>query len=67
MENNNEQTNINELIKDIDNKIEEVTSDPSYDEKEGKEQMDAIYDYIKKHPKETEEILKNIKEAAEEE
>ena len=58
MENNNEQTNINELIKDIDTKIDKVTSDPSYDEKVGKEQMDAIYDYIKNHPKETEEILK---------
>lgn len=67
MENNSDQANINELIKDIDSKIEEVTSDPSYDEKEGKEQMDAIYDYIKKHPKETEEILKTIKESAEEE
>ena len=67
MENNNEQTNINELIKDIDNKIVEVTSDHSYDEKEGKEQMDAIYDYIKNHPKETEEILKTIKNASEEE
>jgi len=62
MENNNERNNINELINNIDEKINEISSSSLYDEKEGKEQMDAIYDYMKNHPKESEEILKLIEE-----
>lgn len=67
MDNSNEQKNIDELIKTIDRKIDEVKADESYDEKDGKEQMDAIYDYLKENPKDTEEVLKNIKESTEQE
>ena len=66
MENNNEQIELNELIKDLDNKIDELTADSSYDEKEGKKQMDAIYDYMEKHPEAAEEVLKTINESEEE-
>ncbi len=65
MENNYEQKDINELIKEIDKKLEEIKSNPAYDEKEGKEQINQIYEYIKKHPQATNDILTNLKEKIE--
>ena len=53
---------LNELIKEIDAKIEEIKNDPSYNEDEGKEQLKKMQDYIKKHPKTSEEIIKSIDE-----
>lgn len=52
----------NEMIKEIDAKIEEIKNDPSYNEDEGKEQLKKMQDYIKKHPKTYEEIIKSIDE-----
>ena len=66
MENNSTQKDINELINEIDAKIEEIKNDPSYNEEEGKEQVQKMYDYIKDHPQATEEILKTLKEKVEE-
>lgn len=51
---------LNELIKEIDAKIEEIKNDPSYNEDEGKEQLKKMQDYIKEHPKTSEEIIKSI-------
>lgn len=51
---------LNEMIKEIDAKIEEIKNDPSYNEEEGKEQLRKIQGYIKKHPKTFEEIIKSI-------
>lgn len=51
---------LNELIKEIDAKIEEIKNDPSYNEEEGKEQLRKIQGYIKEHPKTSEEIIKSI-------
>lgn len=51
---------INELIEEIDAKIEEIKNDPSYNEEEGKEQLRKMQDYIKEHPKTAEEIIKFI-------
>lgn len=59
------QKDINTLIKEIDEKIDEIKSNPDYDEKSGKEQMQQIYDYIEKHPQATDDILKQIKEKIE--
>ena len=53
---------LNELIKEIDAKIEEIKNDPSYNEDEGKEQLNKMQDYIKEHPKTSEEIIKSIDE-----
>lgn len=53
---------LNEMIKEIDAKIEEIKNDPSYNEDEGKEQLKKMQDYIKKHPKTSEEIIKSIDE-----
>ena len=49
---------LNELIKDT--KIEEIKNDPSYNEEEGEEQLRKMRDYIRKHPKTPEEIIKSI-------
>lgn len=51
---------LNELIKEIDAKIEEIKNNPSYNEDEGKEQLKKMQDYIKEHPKTSEEIIKSI-------
>ena len=51
---------LNELIEEIDAKIEEIRNDPSYNEEEGKEQLRKMQDYIKEHPKTSEEIIKFI-------
>mgnify|MGYP004612148303 CR=1 FL=1 len=51
---------LNEMIKEIDAKIEEIKNDPSYNEEEGKEQLRKMQDYIKEHPKTSEEIIKSI-------
>lgn len=67
MENNSVQKDINELINEIDTKIDEIKNNPSYNEEEGKKQVQEMYDYIKKHPQATEDILKNLKEKIEEE
>ena len=61
MENNSVQKDIHELIEEINAKIEEIKNDPSYNEDEGKEQIQKMYDYIKDHPQATEEILESIK------
>ena len=53
---------LNELIEEIDAKIEEIKNDPSYNEDEGKEQLKKMQDYIKEHPKTSEEIIKSIDE-----
>ena len=53
---------LNELIKEIDAKIEEIKNDPSYNEEEGKEQLKKMQDYIKEHLKTSEEIIKSIDE-----
>ena len=53
---------LNELIKEIDAKIEEIKNDPSYNEDEGKEQLKQMQDYIKEHLKTSEEIIKSIDE-----
>ena len=53
---------LNEMIKEIDAKIEEIKNDPSYNEEEGKEQLRKIQGYIKEHPKTSEEIIKSIDE-----
>ena len=53
---------LNEMIKEIDSKIEEIKNDPSYNEDEGKEQLKKMQDYIKEHPKTSEEIIKSIDE-----
>lgn len=66
MENDNVQKNINDLIKEIDEKIDEVKSNPSYNEEEGIEQVQKMYDYIKNHLQATEDILKTLKEKIEE-
>ncbi len=62
MENNSAQKDINELINEIDVKIEEIKNDPSYNEEEGKKQVQEMYDYIKEHPQATEEALKSLKD-----
>lgn len=62
MENNSTQKDINELINEIDTKIDEIKNDPSYNEEEGKKQVQEMYDYIKEHPQATEEILKSLKD-----
>lgn len=51
---------LNEMIKEIDAKIEEIKNDPSYNEEEGKEQLRKFQGYIKEHPKTSEEIIKSI-------
>lgn len=51
---------LGELIKEIDAKIEEIKNDPSYNKEEGKEQLRKMQDYIKEHPKTSEEIIKSI-------
>ncbi len=66
MENDSVQKDINELINEIDIKIDEIKNDPSYNEEEGKKQVQEMYDYIKEHPQATEDILKNLKEIIEE-
>lgn len=66
MDNNSTQKDINELINEIDLKIEEIKNNPSYNEEEGKEQVQAMYNYIKEHPQATEDILKTLKEKIEE-
>ena len=53
---------INELVEEIDAKIEEIKNDPSYNEEEGKEQLRKMQDCIKEHPKTSEEIIKFIDE-----
>lgn len=56
---------INELISEIDAKIEEIKSNSDYNEEEGKEQIQKMYDYIKNHPQATEDILKTFKDKIE--
>lgn len=66
MEKDSVQKDINELINEIDIKIDEIKNDPSYNEEEGKKQVQEMYDYIKEHPRAIEDILKNLKEIIEE-
>ena len=49
----NQTSDINKVIEDIDAKMEEVKSDPAYNEEEGRKQVDAMYDYMKDHPQST--------------
>ena len=47
------ENNIDNVIADIDAKMEEVKSNPAYNEEEGRKQVDAMYDYMKDHPQST--------------
>lgn len=60
----NEETkkDINELTNEIDRKLEELKADPSYNEEEGRKQIDEIYAYMKNHPTSPEDVLKKLNE-----
>ena len=64
--NNSVNNEISELTKEIDKKIEEIKSNPSYDEEEGKKQIEAIRSYMSEHPKSPDEIRKFIDEKVQE-
>ena len=62
MNHENGTTNINELIKKMDEKLEEIKLESSNDNSENGNDVQDILNYIHEHPQNLQDFLETIKE-----